>query len=137
MPRATAVDGGPGGGATIECAGRQLRRQRRRLLTAELGVGEAARLLVVALGVAQVPLLPVALPTPPPARDRHPYAVVPPTSAGYPVNVVAINGRGRQRFHDDVGMAYFENRHNIGVWWWEVEAFPPEWRAAFDLLDEL
>jgi glycosyltransferase involved in cell wall biosynthesis len=103
----------------------------------ELGIGEAARLLVDALDAVSVPLLPVVPPTLPPARDHHPYTVVPATAAAYPVNVIAINADGLRGFHDDVGMAYFENRHNIGVWWWEVDAFPQEWHEAFELVDEV
>ena len=105
--------------------------------TGELGIGEAARLLVDALDAAGVPLLPVAPPTMPPSRGRHPYTVVPVAAAAFPVNIVAINADGLRRFHDDVGMAYFENRHNIGVWWWEVDAFPVEWHDSFELLDEV
>jgi glycosyltransferase involved in cell wall biosynthesis len=105
--------------------------------TAELGVGEAARLLVAALDAIEVPLVPVEPPTPLQSRDHHPYTTVPATAAGYPVNLIAVNAGGVRHFHDDVGMAYFENRHNIGVWWWEVDAFPPEWRDAFGLLDEV
>jgi glycosyltransferase involved in cell wall biosynthesis len=105
--------------------------------TAELGVGEAARLLVVALDAVDVPLLPVVPPTPLPSRVHHPYAVVPATAAAYPVNLIAVNAGGLRHFHDDVGMAYFENRHNIGVWWWELDTFPDEWRSAFALLDEI
>ena len=105
--------------------------------TSELGIGEAARQLVDALDAVAVPLLPVSPPTLPPARRRHPYTVVPVAAAAFPVNIVAINADGLARFHDEVGMAYFENRHNIGLWWWEVDAFPAEWSASFELLDEV
>jgi len=105
--------------------------------TSELGIGEAARLLVSGLDAAGVPLLPVVPPTMPPSRDRHPYTVVPTGSASFPVNVVAINADGLKRFASDVGVAFFENRHNIGVWWWEVDVLPPDWHSAFELLDEI
>ncbi len=34
-------------------------------------------------------------------------------------------------------MPFFEHRHNIGVWWWEVDVLPDEWHDAFELLDEV
>ena len=122
------------------------RRQARRTnfginvagyFTAELGVGEAARLLVAALDAAQVPLLPMVPPTPPPSRNDHPYATVPAVAAAFPVNVICVNADGLVRFRDDVGPSFFHHRHNIGVWWWEVDVLPTEWYAGFELLDEV
>ena len=104
---------------------------------AELGVGEAARLLVRSLDAVAVPLLPVVPPTPPPSRHKHPYTAVPASAAQFPINVVCVNADGLGVFHNDVGMAFFDGRHNIGVWWWEVDVLPREWHAAFELLDEV
>ena len=50
--------------------------------TAELGVGQAARLLVAALDAAEVPLLPLLPSTLPPSRNDHRYATVP-AAAGF------------------------------------------------------
>ena len=105
--------------------------------TAELGIGEAARLLVRSLDVAEVPLLPVVPPTPPPSRHMHPFTALQADAAAFPINVICVNGDGLLRFRADVGLPFFENRHNIGVWWWEVDVLPPQWHAAFELLDEV
>jgi glycosyltransferase involved in cell wall biosynthesis len=105
--------------------------------TAEIGIGEAARLLVDALDAAEVPVLPVLPPTPPPSRQMHPYTAVQTSAAAFPINVICVNGDGLLRFREEVGLPLFENRHNIGVWWWEVDVLPREWHAAFELLDEV
>ena len=63
--------------------------------------------------------------------------MLPVSAAGFPVNIICVNADGLERFHDEAGMRFFENRHNIGVWWWEVDAFPREWHDAFAFLDEL
>jgi glycosyltransferase involved in cell wall biosynthesis len=105
--------------------------------TAEIGVGEAGRLLVDALDAAEVPLLPVLPPTPPPSRRMHPYTALQAGAAAFPINVICVNADGLLRFREDVGLPFFENRHNIGVWWWEVDVMPSEWHAAFELLDEV
>ena len=105
--------------------------------TAELGVAEGARLLVRALDAADVPLLPMIPPTLPPSRANHPYAALPASATGFPVNVIIINGDGLLRFRDEVGSSFFDGRYNIGLWWWEVDRVPADWYAAFDLLDEV
>ena len=105
--------------------------------TGELGIGEAARLLVAALDAAQVPLLPLLPPTLPPTRRDHPFTTVPASAAAFPLNIICVNADGLVRFHDDVGSSFFGGRYNVGMWWWEVDTLPPEWHAAFELLDEV
>jgi len=106
-------------------------------LTAELGIGEAARLAISALDAAEVPLLPVVPPTPPGSRQRHPYTALPTSAAAFPINLIAVNADGLPAFCEDVGRSFLDRRYNIGVWWWEVDAFPDEWRESFSLLDEV
>jgi glycosyltransferase involved in cell wall biosynthesis len=105
--------------------------------TAELGIGEAARLLVDALDAVEVPLVPLLPPTAPPARRAHPYTTVPVDVAAFPINLICVNADGLARFHHDVGPAFFRHRHNIGLWWWEVDRLPVEWAESFKLLDEV
>ncbi len=106
-------------------------------LTAELGIGEAARLAIAALDAVEVPLLPVVPPTAPGSRQRHPYTALPASAAAFPINLICVNADGLPDFCNDVGAAFLEHRYNIGLWWWEVDAFPDEWRGSFDLLDEV
>jgi glycosyltransferase involved in cell wall biosynthesis len=105
--------------------------------TAEIGIGEAVRLLVSALDAAAVPLLPLSPPTLPSSRKDHQYVSLPIGAPGFPLNLICINADGLLRFREEVGSGFFDGRYNIGLWWWEVDRLPTEWHAAFDLLDEL
>lgn len=104
-------------------------------LRSELGVGEAARQAVAALDAARVPLLPLGLEAPF-ARAGHDFSV-----SGleplFDVSLVCINGDSVPGFAEEAGEAFFAGRHTIGMWWWEVEAFPDRYRPSFDVLDEI
>ncbi|HVC84284.1 MAG TPA: glycosyltransferase [Solirubrobacteraceae bacterium] len=105
--------------------------------TAEIGIGEAVRLLVAALDAAAVPLLPLSPPTLPSSRKDHQYVSLPISAPGFPVNLICINADGLLRFREEVGSGFFDGRYNIGLWWWEVDRLPAEWHAGFELLDEV
>jgi glycosyltransferase involved in cell wall biosynthesis len=134
----------PAASATFE-DGARLHRARERIFgvniagyfSSELGVGEAARLIVAALDGAEVPVLPVRVPDAPPSRQGHTFATVPAVAARFPFNLICVNADGLPGFHRAAGRQFFEGRYNIGVWWWEVGAVPPALLASFDYLDEL
>ena len=77
--------------------------------TAELGIGEAARLLVARArrrrGAAAAACVP---PTPPPSRTGHPYTALPTSAAAFPINLICVNADGLPRFREDVGVAFFD-----------------------------
>lgn len=103
---------------------------------AEVGVGEAARSLVAALKAAQIPyaLIPFAQV---PSRQRSRFDDWGERDAAYGTNIICVNAASLQTFVDEFGSEFFEGRHNIGFWWWEVEEFPHDMRAAADMLDEI
>ena len=102
-----------------------------------LGVGEVARALVDALESQGVAVAPVGLL----AGDFDEHEGGPPEGHGpdptFPINLICVNAQGIPVFVDRMGPAFFEDRHSIGVWWWEVEAFPRRWLGAFDHVDEV
>ena len=53
------------------------------------------------------------------------------------MNLVCVNPDGLEGAHDSLGEDFFAGRHTIGLWWWEVDAFPDAFRRAFDLVDEV
>ena len=53
------------------------------------------------------------------------------------MNLVCVNADMLPQFAEDAGEAFFAHRHTIGMWWWEVSAFPERWRGSFDLVDEI
>ena len=65
--------------------------------TSELGVGEAARLLIAGLDAAGIPALPIQGQLVPPSRQDAEFAYAGPTRRAYPINIVCINGDGDRR----------------------------------------
>lgn len=106
-------------------------------LRSEIGLGEAARLLVSALNETEVPVLPIHGALHPAVRQTREYEAAPPDAARYPINVICMNGNTIPVFARDVGTGFFEGRYSVALWWWEVDTFPAGWHEAFDYLDEI
>ena len=103
----------------------------------ELGVGEAARRIIDALDAAQVPLLPVQGSIVPASRRGQEFASAAAQTAPFAINVVCVNADGLPDFARDVGPEFFADRWTIGLWWWEVAAFPERYTTAFEHVDEV
>jgi FkbM family methyltransferase len=107
-------------------------------LAAEVGLGEAARLVIAGLDAADVPLLPVEPATRPPSRHAHAFEAIPPAAAGFPINILSTTMPGFSVLRREVGRDLFDGRFTIGQCWWEVDGpLPFEWRDGFPLLDEV
>lgn len=107
-------------------------------LRAELGLGEAGRLLVRGLDAARVPVLPVEAAHAPPCRHDHHFETVGISAAAFPVNLVCANHAGLWSVAREVGKEFLSQRHSIGFWWWEVDAaVPAEWHVGAELLTEM
>ena len=89
--------------------------------TAELGVGEVARRLAVAMRTASVPY---ATTTFAHTTNRTAIAFAPDTEARFDTNLVCVNADSWGAFAQQVGPAYFADRHTIAVWFWETSIFP-------------
>ena len=104
----------------------------------ELGLGEAARLLISGLDRAGVPALPIHGAFVPPTRQNAEFTYTKPRQSPYPINIMCLNGDLVPAFSHEVNASFFTDRHTIALWWWEVvDAFPPDWHDAFDYLDEV
>jgi glycosyltransferase involved in cell wall biosynthesis len=104
--------------------------------TAELGVGEAGRLLVRGLEAAGVPLVTETLvdtgnrkSVPFPARHGDPEACR--------VVIVCDNADGVQRYAATCRPGFLEDRYVIGLWFWEVDRFPVSMHGGFAVVDEV
>lgn len=106
-------------------------------LTAELGLGEAARGYVAALKNlnVQTALMDFYLGTLSRKADN--------TLSGYrldnpyPINLVCMNADQVPHFINHVGYEYLEQKYNIGLWAWELPDFPEEWWDCFDYFNEI
>ena len=74
----------------------------------ELGLGEAARLLIGGLDAAHVPALPVQGKLIPPCRQEAEFAFAGPDDAPFPINIVCMNGDTIPVFAREVGARFFE-----------------------------
>jgi glycosyltransferase involved in cell wall biosynthesis len=115
------------------------------LLKGTLGLGEAARGYVRALGEAGIPVststvdIREFVKLTGPAHET--YAQVEFTDltgardAGF--NLVCINADELVAFAESAGEDFFKARPAVGVWAWETDRIPARWSNAFGLLDEI
>ena len=103
---------------------------------AELGLGEAARLLATALDVTDTPFNTIAYDGTANRQDHHFHTQVTEDSL-VDINIVCINSDQFQSFAEKTGSEFFDGRYTIGVWFWEVEDFPEEFHGAFNYVDEI
>lgn len=103
---------------------------------AESGVGEHTRLLIAALRAAGVPYSVVPL-NHSGSRQQADFAADGPDTASYPVHLVSLNADQIEGFYRERGPELFADRYTIGLWAWEVEAFPDWLAAKAEYVDEI
>ena len=102
-------------------------------LGGDIGIGEAARLVLDALRAAGVPTRAVPVEQHLQSR-RRPYPQ--PTGPVYDTTVVCVNADLTPGIARTVP-TLLSHGARVGMWYWEVEHFPPELGAAAALLDEV
>ncbi len=103
----------------------------------ELGLGEAARLLIAGLDAVRVPALPVQGSFVPPCRQGAEFTFATPDEAPYPLNILCLNGDAIPAFAEEAGEAFFAGKKTIALWWWEVGDLPASWQESFRWVDEV
>jgi glycosyltransferase involved in cell wall biosynthesis len=103
---------------------------------AELGIGEAARLLVAGLEAAEVPFNTIAYEDTA-NRQTHPFAERKSKADTADLNLICINADQMPAFAEKNGPSLLHGRYTIGVWFWEVEDFPESLHSAFNYVDEI
>ena len=103
-------------------------------LRGALGLGEAARLYVAALRAAGVPVSTTVVDVPLPdigdgAVKKVAEFVESEEARQAPFNLVCVNAPELPAFYEDVGKRFFRGRRSIGVWAWEVDKVPNDWRV--------
>ena len=103
-------------------------------LQAELGVGEAGRLLVNALRAndLEVGTVNCSLTQ---SRQNHPFEVE--NKASHSAVILAVNADQLDIVRHSLGVKFFEDRDVIGQWFWELSEPPESYRRAFDLIREV
>jgi glycosyltransferase involved in cell wall biosynthesis len=102
---------------------------------AELGVGEAARLLIRALEAADIPYSTVINRE---TLSRQTHSITERSqSSRSDINILCVNADQTPALARKMTPKFFAGRHTIGVWFWEVEDIPPEFYRAFNFVDEI
>ncbi len=52
-------------------------------------------------------------------------------------NLVHVNADQLPLAYHTLGADFFDGRHTVGIWHWELPEFPEEWVGSFELVDEL
>jgi glycosyltransferase involved in cell wall biosynthesis/SAM-dependent methyltransferase len=103
---------------------------------AELGIGEAARLIRDAIGAAGVPHATFEYDQTE-SRKQHVYTPAGDGRVPYDVNLLCVNADRTPEFARTVGPQFFQGRRTVGYWFWELQQFPAEMHAGFDVVDEV
>jgi len=103
---------------------------------AELGIGEAARLLLTALEASGIAhrAIPYGATV---SRQEHPFENGPESAPTGDINLICVNADQLPHFARENAALFRPGRYSIGVWFWEVEDFPPELHPAFNYVDEI
>jgi glycosyltransferase involved in cell wall biosynthesis len=102
---------------------------------AELGLGEAARLLLTALDSTSARYIAVSC-RDTESRQGHPFKEQAVGGVHSDVNIICINADQIPRFARKAGPEFFRDRHTVGIWFWEVEDFPAA-HPGFEFVDEI
>ncbi len=115
---------------------RQLGVNLAGYMSAELGVGEAARQVGKALAARQVPGPEIDVPVAE-ADFAAAFAELVPEDHPHDVNLICVNADMLPAVAGALPPRFFQDRCTAGLWFWEVERFPDRWRDSFKYLDEV
>ena len=103
-------------------------------LKAELGVGEAGRLVHSALTAVGVSVSTLACQG---SKNRHEDPFQLSGQACHAITLLSVNADQVEHVRRQFEASFFDDRYVIGQWFWEVEKFPQVYDHAFSLLDEV
>jgi glycosyltransferase involved in cell wall biosynthesis len=105
-------------------------------LHSETGVGEAARAIARTLSRLGHAVACTAVHSPDGARQADRSITTLAGAAVHELSIVCVNASEVATVQAELGPAFFAARHNIGVWFWELDAFPAA-EPALDFFDEI
>ena len=105
-------------------------------LKGQYGIGESSRAFRRAVAATGLPSVAINIDSRDHRNqesDTEPFARHNP----YGINLMTFSFDYARRFYQDRGRRFFEGRHNIAIWYWELERFPARWHSNFDYYDEI
>jgi len=107
-------------------------------LRGELGIGESARLMLSALRAVQVPCATVAIDRHLSSRQNAIFDEVPEQAGhqAFDTSLICVNADLTPTVAATIP-ELLDRTYRIGMWYWEVEAFPAEQHGGFAHVDEI
>jgi glycosyltransferase involved in cell wall biosynthesis len=105
-------------------------------LDAELGLGEAARLVTAAVEAAGIPHSTLAYHDTS-SRRGHPLVLRGGARAPFDVNLVCVGPDRTPGFAREARPTFFAGRRTAALWFWELEELPAPMQRGFDVVDEV
>lgn len=106
-------------------------------LTAELGVGEAARGYISSLKQLNIRLALTDFAQGTSSRKADTSFTEFAKENPFQVNLVCVNADQVVNFISYAGLNYLEGKTNVGVWWWELPKFPDVWLNRFKYFEQI
>lgn len=106
-------------------------------LTAELGVGEAARSSVKCIEAVGGKMSLINISEHGFSRRLDPSFADFTTDVLHDINLIHVNADMLPRLFMEKRTRWFNGKYNIGFWNWELPEFPDEWLESFDYCDEV
>lgn len=104
----------------------------------QLGIGEDIRMAALAMEAAKIPFSIYGVePGSNVCQGDQSAAHHLSDTLPYAINLVCMTGVETARLAAVEGRQLLEGRYSIGYWPWELPEWPPEWRHAYDLVDEV
>lgn len=103
-------------------------------LKAELGVGEAGRLVCKALDAVDVPVSAINHKE---TVSRQKYDFGTNDYGQFETLFIAVNADQLRGACEYLGDDFLEQRYVIGQWFWELEELPERYQTSFELVDEI
>lgn len=107
-------------------------------LKAQMGLGQGARLYARAIDGSGIPYMLLNTTKGNPSKhDDTEWDGKYSSSPLYNTNILHINAEQTPSVCSAYPRSAWSKRYNIGVWLWELEAFPDEWKRSFRYVDEV
>lgn len=107
-------------------------------LKAQMGLGQGARLYAKAISASGIPhiLINTTVGNPSSHNDTEWEGRFSPL-AKYNVNIIHVNAEQIPMIYSSYPSSTWNKRYNIGVWLWELECFPEEWKPSLQYVNEI
>lgn len=107
-------------------------------IRAEMGLGEAARGMALAIDAARIPFRVVNFEHGNPSRHTNTtWSHKEADRAHYDVTVLCMNPDNKDNLRTRLPNGLLGSRYVVGSWYWEMPEFPEEWTSEFALVNEV